>query len=564
MTDRDAIDSLQPIGQTGVGALKNSQSVSIARSSIHLPSPLVICTLLLITLLFGAIRYRLRSMPLERDEGEYAYSGQLMLQGIPPYQLAYNLKLPGIYAAYAVVLAVFGQTPTGIHLGLIAITAFSSLLMYFLASTLFGSMAGLGAAASFSLLAANPSVMGFEAHATHFVILAALCGILLLLQGLRSQTHWLFFASGFFCGIAFLMKQHGVFFALFCFCYLFLEQRRQLRPINQLAAGVIILAAGFLLPYVVTCALLYHLGVFHQFWFWTVTYAGEYSKMGLRRGVHAFLENYGAVLRANSVVWLVALVGLTAVLWNQHARRHLNFTAPFLLFSVVALCPGAYFRPHYFILLLPVAALLVGVAVAASIEAIAESEMRRFKYIPATVFAVVVALSVLAQHAFYFSLDPASAMKTTYGANPYFSAMKIGDYLRQHSPPAARIAVLGSEPEIYFYAQRHSATGYLYMYSLIVRQKYTDRMQQELMREVATNQPEYLVYVDVPDSWGEDRERAPQAYSFLAWLRQFSASNYEVTAVSRLDEPSIQAKTDTATVFASNTPAIYLLKRKTE
>jgi hypothetical protein len=38
---------------------------------------------------------------LERDEGEYAYAGQLMLQGIPPYQLAYTMKLPGPFAAYA-------------------------------------------------------------------------------------------------------------------------------------------------------------------------------------------------------------------------------------------------------------------------------------------------------------------------------------------------------------------------------------------------------------------------------------------------------------------------------
>ena len=33
------------------------------------------------------IRIRLFGIPLERDEGEYAYAGQLMLQGIPPYKL---------------------------------------------------------------------------------------------------------------------------------------------------------------------------------------------------------------------------------------------------------------------------------------------------------------------------------------------------------------------------------------------------------------------------------------------------------------------------------------------
>ena len=49
----------------------------------------------LAVIVFGlviAIRIRLLGIPLERDEGEYAYAGQLMLQGIPPYKLAYNMK----------------------------------------------------------------------------------------------------------------------------------------------------------------------------------------------------------------------------------------------------------------------------------------------------------------------------------------------------------------------------------------------------------------------------------------------------------------------------------------
>ena len=66
-----------------------------------------------------AIRIRLLGIPLERDEGEYAYSGQLMLQGIPPYKLAYNMKFPGTYAAYAAIMAIFGQTIAGIHFGLL-------------------------------------------------------------------------------------------------------------------------------------------------------------------------------------------------------------------------------------------------------------------------------------------------------------------------------------------------------------------------------------------------------------------------------------------------------------
>ena len=54
--------------------------------------------LVALVILFAAyVRFRLRGFPLERDEGEYAYVGQMILQGIPPYQLAYNMKLPGTY-----------------------------------------------------------------------------------------------------------------------------------------------------------------------------------------------------------------------------------------------------------------------------------------------------------------------------------------------------------------------------------------------------------------------------------------------------------------------------------
>ncbi len=51
-----------------------------------------------------AVRIRLLGIPLERDEGEYAYAGQLLLQGIPPYKLAYSMKFPGTYVAYAITM----------------------------------------------------------------------------------------------------------------------------------------------------------------------------------------------------------------------------------------------------------------------------------------------------------------------------------------------------------------------------------------------------------------------------------------------------------------------------
>src|SRR6476646_4799461 len=95
-----------------------------------------------------AIRIRLLHYPLERDEGEYAYAGQLMLQGIPPYQLAYNMKFPGTYAAYALIMAICGQTTVAIHFGLLVINAATSVLIFYLARRLYQNVPGAIAAAA--------------------------------------------------------------------------------------------------------------------------------------------------------------------------------------------------------------------------------------------------------------------------------------------------------------------------------------------------------------------------------------------------------------------------------
>src|SRR5271168_893256 len=263
---------------------------------LQLSAGSALAVVLLAIIFFGLIRYRLRDMPLERDEGEYAYSGQLLLQGIPPYKLAYNMKLPGTYLAYAGMLAAFGETPAGIHLGLLLVNAAAVLLVYFLASALFGRLAAVVAGCSYALLSTSISVMGFEAHATNFVVPPALLGMLVLLAALRPGRWWLLFLSGLCSGIAILMKQHGMFFALFGLLYLIWSGwKRKLAPAAILRRAAAF-ASGVVLPYAATCWLLYQAGVFSQFWFWTVSYAGEYSKIGLHRAVRDFLENFSTVV----------------------------------------------------------------------------------------------------------------------------------------------------------------------------------------------------------------------------------------------------------------------------
>ena len=116
----------------------------------------------LILLFVVVVRVRLLSVPLERDEGEYAYAGQLILQGIPPYQLVYNVKLPGIYAAYASLMAIFGQTTFGIHLGLLFVNLGAVILIFFLARRLFDNYAAVIASARTSTRPGNGTARAIQ------------------------------------------------------------------------------------------------------------------------------------------------------------------------------------------------------------------------------------------------------------------------------------------------------------------------------------------------------------------------------------------------------------------
>src|SRR5271167_1291815 len=121
-----------------------------------------------VLVLIAGVRLRLLTFPLERDEGEYAYAGQLMLQGIPPYELAYNMKFPGTYAAYALIMGLFGQTPAGIHFGILCMTTLTALMLSWLGKKILDATAGMVAATSYAVMSASPSMQGLEGHATHF------------------------------------------------------------------------------------------------------------------------------------------------------------------------------------------------------------------------------------------------------------------------------------------------------------------------------------------------------------------------------------------------------------
>jgi hypothetical protein len=522
----------------------------------------------LLLLFVTSVRLHLLDMPLERDEGEYAYSGQLILQGIPPYKMAYNLKFPGIYAAYALIMLLFGQSAAGIHFGLLVVNLSSIILVFFLGRRLLDLNGGLVAATTFALLSLSVSVLGLAAHASHFVVLAALGGTLLLLRAIDPISDVsttpnvrtpILFASGLLFGVAFLMKQPGIFWGIFGLLYLafinFKEHRdpknarsstARLRPVDW-KKGLRRCAwycLGLLTPFLLMCLALRSAGVFDRFVFWTFTYAREYASVNpLLKIPNAELQlSFRAVFGPNLALWLLALLGAVLMWWEARLQDRRLFIAGFCIASVLAVCPGWYFRQHYFVFLLPAIALLAGIAVNRGLYLLRHDRtIELFLAVPLLgLFVVGLGASIIGNGSVWFELSPAAACRECYRYQMFPEDADVGYYIKTHSPPGVRVAVLGSEPEIYFYARRHSATGYIYTYPLMELHKYASKMQDEMIREIETASPDYLVFVKVDESWLMQTESERK---ILNWYEQYSRTNYDLVRIFK-DSTDDSAKAD--------------------
>jgi hypothetical protein len=485
----------------------------------------------LVVLLCIYVRVRLLSIPLERDEGEYAYFAQLMLHGFPPYLHAYSMKLPGVSILYALFMAVFGQSASGIHGGLLIVVGLTISMLFFLARRLFDTATGLVAAAAYAILSTSHGVMGVFAHATHFVILFALAGYLLLMKALESRRTIPLVCSGFCFGMGILMKQHGVLFAVFALLYFLWEQRKLLPDeLGRLSRHSLLFIAAVAVPFGVCCLVLTLYGTFDEFWFWTFKYAREYvSNVPFALGVKIFTEQFTRISQTSLLLWGVAGIGIFLLIADKEAKRGRVFIAGFLVFSFLAICPGLYFREHYFIMLLPAIALLIGVAVVSACNILSRKGVGPYSWvIPALLFLTVSSLSVYRERAFFFSMSPDEASRLIYGANPFPESLRVAEYLKDHTSPEDRIAILGSEPQIFFYSGRLSASGHIYMYGLMENQKYAQVMQQELIKDIESNRPKFIVFVNVYTSWLV----RPDSYTLIFnWAEKYLVENYELAGV---------------------------------
>jgi len=397
-------------------------------------------------------------------------------------------------------------------------------------------VAGASAAAVFALLSITQPVQGFAANAEHFVVLPMLGAMVLLSRG--APAHGAAAAAGLLLGLAYVMKQHALAFIVFGGAWVLFAGRASGAP--QRVAGraalgrAAVFAAACAVPFGAVCAAMYAMGAFEPFWFWTVTYASRYAAMvELDLGLRWLGEEGWRVLAASPALWLLAAAGASAPWWDAAARQRRGFALGFLAASLLAVATGWRFTEHYFLLLMPAASVLAGVAVSAAARRAAVRGAAAATAVSVLLPLAALGATLAAQREYLFIRSPYEVARSIYGLNPFPEAVEVARFLREQARPGDTVAVIGSEPQIYFYSRLPAATSYIYMYPLMEPHAFAHEMQQQMIAQLERARPSFLVLVNVDTSW---TRRPESSTAVMEWAEKAVNEDYEPVGLAEMEE----------------------------
>jgi hypothetical protein len=463
------------------------------------------------------LRYPLADIPLDRDEGEYAYIGQRWLLGEVPFQGSFDQKPPGAFLFYALFQLLLGTSPAALHWGAQLCTLGTLAIIFFLGRQLFGAPAGLVAALLAACLTADCALHGNAANTEVFLILP-LAGSLLtaLWAAERNSLAWAF-ATGLLAAAAVFCKQVAALPFAFVLAVLLATCRRRWQAAAAMLAGAAALS-------VVVVGYFCAAGAGAEFYDCVL---GDNLQHGREIPLAAytvyFWRFFRPILARAWPIILLALLGLTLGrdprVGGAGQRRGVLLVACWLACCLVGIVPGGYFSPHYFLVPVPALALLAGWG------AVAVARLLPPPWPPAPVAGLLGAAALVygvAQSPWYYWGQTAEQKCAgIYGPCVFAESPAVGRYLAEHTGPEDTVFVFGSEPQMYYYAGRKSASRYIFMYPLVKTFSGTRARQREVLDALRAHPPAAVVVVDLVTSLGTFQGPPPALYEELVtFIRQ--------------------------------------------
>jgi 4-amino-4-deoxy-L-arabinose transferase-like glycosyltransferase len=510
------------------------------------------------------VRLRYINIALERDEGEYAYAAQEILRGRVPYLHFYNMKLPGTYFGYALMFLIGGDSVITIKTGLIVLNALSTLMVFLIAQKMFDRKVAWLSAGIYLLYSLSLNALGFTNNAEHFVVMPALVGIYCILQAYYKKNitrYILYTLAGFFLAFAYICKQHAFGYILFLPFWLLIKDRSYtslskflkqfVAPMTAYGVGAMVVIGSMLFYF-------YKNNALEELDFYTNKYALSYIS-------HAVpfkrIWLFRPIFWDAPVFWFVQFAALYFAFRRPELFKERTFLLLFWFCTFLCIHPGWFYRPHYFQLMFPGAAILTGVG----LTMVNDFWQRlRSVYTPSVFLWVGLLACMISQFGYFFTWNGEQTLTACYGGESFDKMRDVGNRLKNMTQPDDKIALLCPEPEILFYAQRQSSSGFLYHYPLIEKHLYADTMTRQFIKEVGKNEPEILLFHCGIDNDINEDVNTETRQMLVEWFQKYS-KNYNLIGQFRASEMNFPVPSAAKKSVPMKEPvdiSFYIMKKK--
>jgi len=442
------------------------------------------------------LRWRLLDVPLERDEGGYAYiAWQWANDGIP-YKDAFDQKPPVIFSLYWISHLIFGETTRGIHLFLSLWVTLTTLLLYKLTERLFRRGAALVSAAIFVVICIQPVVEGHSFNTEIAMLLPIILSFYLLIIWIERRGHHLVFLSGVFSGIAFMTKQPAIINAIFLGLIILWECFKSSEKRIAKSIPITFFFVGFVSFPVIYGIYFWHLGVVNEFMAGSFFQGIEYIQTVEIKFVYSMMKQSLSRIGSTYAVLLAAV--LVASVYGFYKKdKYFLIVFGWFLFSFSGVIAQKLFQGHYFLQVFPSCALIIGFLFC-SLQKYFERGI--FKYIAIVLISLLIGTPLLVNARSLFTDSPDKISRKIHNFNPFVESERIAEYIRANTDANETVLILGSEPQILYLAKRKSAIRYIFIYPLNRPYSNVIKKHELAWQEVKINNPAYIVIVYVPTS----------------------------------------------------------------
>lgn len=462
---------------------------------------------------------------LDVDETQFAGFAHVLMDGGLPYRDSLDTKPLGIYLFYRAVFELFGRfNMYAVHFATALVTFFCAYLLYRIFAVFKKSETGRWAALFFVVFSTTFIPKYVATSINSIMVFFLIASVYFMARAEREPSWHADFLAGFVLGIGFLFKYTaGIQLLLFFAFALFKDRHGKSLTMRSLTFGL-----AFLIPFAVHALSLYKLGVWDDFVQWSLLGSVRYISHGEATISfwQSFVIRFGTYVLATIFLWIFLIKGLNKRMFSD--RLHTLFLLWFVL-SLIPVCTGGRFYPHYFIHLLPS---LCGLAAIGFLKSRVPSPGSR------VIIRLAVLLVVLPALVFWVLRLDHRTYLTYFPDDELYEQQAIGKRLREISDPDDKLFVWGFATGIYFHSQLKAASRFLWTDLLTGRTPGPDyarvNRDQEFWfknsvawaafwEDIHKNRPEYIVDTSPADI--HDYGRFP--LSRYARLSNYLTQKYE-------------------------------------